>query len=90
MADDNNDPGKVNPSPKKTYKGQLIDPDHPFFMVKWRRQASAYVPLIWSGFELYMGSVLFATLFFAAGAYAYWMLIWTYKEKPVATPEKAE
>ena len=59
-----------------------IDPEHPFYAVAWRRYAIVASCFIWAGFELYLGSPMWAMLFGAAGVYAFWMLIFTYRNRP--------
>jgi hypothetical protein len=54
---------------------KIIDPDHPFFAPLWRRWATVLFALFWGAVELSMGSPAWAVLFGAAGAYAYYMLI---------------
>ena len=61
---------------------KAIDPDHPFFAVAWRRYAVVASCFVWSGVELFLGSPLWAMLFGAAGAYSFWMLIFTFGKKP--------
>jgi len=55
---------------------KLLDPDHPFFMPRWRRWATVVFPLIWACVELYLNSPGWAVLFAAAGIYAGYMLLW--------------
>jgi hypothetical protein len=57
---------------------KLIDPTHPFFRPAWRRWATALIPLAWGGFEAVTGQPMWALLFGAAGAYAFWILIATW------------
>ncbi|MDT8856924.1 hypothetical protein RNZ50_18175 [Paracoccaceae bacterium Fryx2] len=60
---------------------QLIDPNHPFFRPRWRRWATAILPIVWSGAELFwLGNPIWAAIFFTLGAYAYWVLIHTRKD----------
>jgi hypothetical protein len=59
-----------------------IDPAHPFYAVVWRRYVIVGLCIIWAGVELYLGSPLWAMLFGAAGAYAFWMLIFTFGKMP--------
>lgn len=54
---------------------KFLDPDHPFFAPMWRRWATTLLPLAWAGMELWNGSVQWALLFAAIGAYAGWMLL---------------
>lgn len=53
----------------------FLDANHPMFRRPWVRWVTALVPLAWAGFELWMGNGLWAVLFGAAGAYAFWVLI---------------
>ena len=55
-----------------------IDQKHPFYAAPWRRYAITASCFIWAGIELYLGSPLWAMLFGAAGAYCFWMLIFTF------------
>jgi hypothetical protein len=55
---------------------KLLDPDHPMFRRAWVRWATALVPIGWSALELFaFGSPGWAILFFAAGVYAFVVLI---------------
>lgn len=53
----------------------FLDHDHPMFRRVWVRWVTMLAPLGWAGFELWMGSPMWAILFAAAGAYAGWVLI---------------
>ncbi|PLL11494.1 hypothetical protein C0V75_15825 [Tabrizicola sp. TH137] len=53
----------------------FLDANHPMFRRAWVRWLTAGVPLVWAGFELWLGNPLWAVLFGAAGAYAFWVLI---------------
>jgi hypothetical protein len=55
---------------------KFLDADHPFFAPVWRRWVTVISPMIWGGVELSLGSPGWAALFGAAGAWAYWELIW--------------
>ena len=57
---------------------KFLDPAHPFFRPAWVRWATALVPLAWAGMELWSGAVLWALIFGALGAYAFWVLIVTW------------
>ncbi len=59
-----------------------IDPEHPFYAAAWRRYAIVASCFIWAGIELYLGSPMWAMLFGAAGAYAFWILIFTFGKEP--------
>ena len=54
---------------------KLLDPDHPFFALRWRRWATALFPLAWGAVELYFGNPGWAVLFGAAGVYAGYILL---------------
>ena len=56
----------------------MIDPKHPFFAPPWRRWATALLPLVWAMVELAARSPGWALLFGAMGAYAFYVLIWTF------------
>jgi hypothetical protein len=58
---------------------KLIDPAHPFFRPAWRRWATAAVPAAWGLVELTTGEPFWAILFLAAGAYAFWVLVLSWK-----------
>ena len=53
----------------------LLDPRHPFFAKPWRRWATALLPMAWGVGEAVMGSPGWAMMFFAAGAYALYVLV---------------
>ncbi len=65
---------------------KLIDPDHPFYAVVWRRYAIVATCVIWAGVELYLGSPPWAMLFAAAGAYSFWVLIFTFGKSEKDNP----
>lgn len=54
---------------------KLIDPEHPFFRIAWRRWATATVPGLWALFEFGNGNPFWGILFGAAAAYAFYVLI---------------
>jgi len=54
---------------------KLLDADDPFFRPVWRRWVTAVLPLLWGGYELWLGNPMWGLLFGAAGAYAAWVLI---------------
>jgi hypothetical protein len=56
---------------------KLLDADDPFFAPVWRRWATCVLPLLWAAFEVYSEEWLWAGLFAAAGAYAWYVLIFT-------------
>lgn len=59
---------------------KLLDPTHPFFAVKWRRWATSLLPILWAAVELASGSPGWAMLFAAIGAYAFYVLVITYRQ----------
>jgi|APEBP8051073178_1049388.scaffolds.fasta_scaffold00002_386 hypothetical protein len=61
------------PTPDNNRK--FLDPDHPFFRPVWRRWATAGFPLAWAAVELYNNNLVWAMMFGAVGAYAFWVLI---------------
>jgi hypothetical protein len=54
---------------------QILDADHPFFIPVWRRWATAILPMLWGGFEVWNDSPGWGIMFLAAGAYALYVLI---------------
>lgn len=55
---------------------KFLDRNHPFFAKPWVRWASALFPAIWGGMEFALGSPGWGVIFCAAGAYAFYMLIY--------------
>jgi hypothetical protein len=55
---------------------KIIDPDDPFFAPLWRRWATVLFALFWCAVEVSLGSPGWAVLFGAAGAYAFYVLIY--------------
>jgi len=55
---------------------KLLDPDHPFFARRWKRWATAVLPMLWGLVEFALNSPGWGVLFFAAGAYAGYILLW--------------
>ena len=54
---------------------KLLDANDPFLRPVWRRWATGVLPMIWGGVEFYYNSPGWGVLFFGAGAYALWVLI---------------
>jgi hypothetical protein len=54
---------------------KIIDPDDPFFAPVWRRWATVLFALFWGVIELFWGNPGWAMLFGAAGAFAFYVLI---------------
>jgi hypothetical protein len=68
---------------------QLIDPNHPTYRRLWVRIAIVVVCVGWGIFEFVGGGDPFwGVLALGAGAYSFYMLIWTFDPKPpeVAAP----
>lgn len=51
---------------------RLLDTDHPFFRPLWIRVLIVVFCAAWGAFEIFMGSVGWAIVFLAIGAYAAW------------------
>ncbi|MEZ7814000.1 MAG: hypothetical protein QMC17_03280 [Paracoccaceae bacterium] len=58
----------------------LIDPKHPFFRKVWVRWASVLIPFIWIFIELSGGGWGWAILMAGLAAYAFWVLIWNWRD----------
>lgn len=60
----------------------MFDLQVPFFIPLWRRVVTVAVALGWAGLELVTGSVFWAILFGAMGAWAAWQffVVWNPKE----------
>ena len=54
---------------------QLLNPDDPFFAPVWRRWATSLLPMAWGLVELWFAEPFWGILFLAAGAYAFYVLI---------------
>jgi hypothetical protein len=54
---------------------KFLDPNHPFFARVWVRWATVLLPLAWAVVEFMLNDPGWGILFFAAGAYAFYMLI---------------
>ncbi|MBB3589931.1 hypothetical protein FHX08_000275 [Rhizobium sp. BK529] len=65
---------------------QLIDPNHPAYRHLWVRILIVAVCFGWAGLEFIGGDPFWGVLAGAVGAYAFYMLIWTFDPKP---PEPA-
>jgi hypothetical protein len=69
--------------PRKSFLDSLaIDPAHPFFASKLRRHLTVWPALAWGLFEFANNQPFWGVLFVAISAYAFWVLIWTFKEAP--------
>jgi hypothetical protein len=67
---------------------QLIDPNHPAYRPLWGRILIVAVCFGWAAVELVTGDPFWAVLSGGAGAYAAYVLFWTFNPKPPAeTPE---
>jgi len=55
---------------------KFLDANHPFFAPVWRRWVTALFPLCWGIVEFWFNSPGWGVLFAAAGAYAFYVLIW--------------
>ncbi|WP_028914013.1 hypothetical protein [Pseudorhodobacter ferrugineus] len=54
----------------------FIDPNDPFFRRPATRWAAFLVPLVWAGFEAWLGSYGWALMVAGLAGYAGYMLIW--------------
>jgi hypothetical protein len=69
---------------------QLIDPSHPAYRALWVRILIVAVCFGWAVVEITTGDPFWAVLSAGAGAYAAYMLLWSYKppeDKPAETAE---
>lgn len=57
----------------------LIGAEHPFFRVKWRRQATVAAAILLAVMEVAAGSPFWAVLFGGLAGLAAWELLITYK-----------
>jgi len=55
---------------------KFLDASHPFFAPRWRRWATAGLPITWGVVEVILGNPGWAVLFIGAGAYAGYVLLW--------------
>ena len=67
---------------------QLIDPNHPAYRALWVRVLIVAVCFGWTGIEALWGDPFWAVLAAGAGAYAAYVLLWSYKPAD-PTEEKA-
>ena len=58
----------------------FIDPKHPFFQKTWARWLSFLVPFVWIFIELAYDELGWAFLMAAMASYAFWVLIWNWKD----------
>ncbi|ANM05483.1 hypothetical protein AMC78_CH03420 [Rhizobium phaseoli] len=68
---------------------QLIDPKHPTYQRLWVRIAIVAVCFGWAAVEIVGGDPFWAVLSAAAGAYAFYMLFWTFNAQPEAASPAA-
>jgi hypothetical protein len=63
---------------------KLLDLDHPFFRPLWIRMGIVVLCLVWTGLEIYGGSMSWAIVFGALGVYcAYrFFVVFNPREKP--------
>ncbi|MBB4572034.1 hypothetical protein [Rhizobium lentis] len=66
---------------------QLIDPNHPAYRRLWVRIAIVAVCFSWATVEIIGGDPFWAVISASAGAYAYYMLFWTFNPQPTAEPD---
>lgn len=69
---------------------QLIDPNHPAYQRLWVRVGIVAVCFGWAAVEIIGGDPFWAVISAAAGAYAFYMLFWTFKPQsaePVVQPD---
>ncbi|ARO25242.1 hypothetical protein CO659_09105 [Rhizobium sp. S9] len=69
---------------------QLIDPNHPAYQRLWVRVGIVAVCFGWAAVEIIGGDPFWAVISAAAGAYAFYMLFWTFKSQaaePVVLPD---
>ncbi|XAZ25842.1 hypothetical protein LVY75_26865 [Sinorhizobium sp. B11] len=64
---------------------QLIDPNHPTYRHLWVRILIVVVCFGWAIFEFIGGDPFWGVLAGGAGAYSFYMLIWTFDPKPPET-----
>lgn len=53
---------------------KFLDPFDPIFNRAWVRLLCTIPPLVWGGFEFWMGEPFWGLIFIALGAYASWQL----------------
>jgi hypothetical protein len=58
---------------------KFLDPHHQFFRTAWRRWATSLFPGAWAMVELAGGNPGWAVMFGAVAAYAFWVLVITYR-----------
>lgn len=63
---------------------QLIDPNHPAYRHLWVRLAIVAVCFGWAAVEFITGDPFWGVLSGGAGAYAFYMLFWTFNPQPPA------
>jgi hypothetical protein len=61
---------------------QLIDPNHPVYRHLWVRLAIIAVCFGWAAVEFITGDPFWGVLAGGAGAYAFYVLIWTFNPQP--------
>ncbi len=61
---------------------KLIDPAHPFYRPLWVRLLIVVFAFGWALVELANGAIFWAALFAAIGAYAAWVLLFSWTDPP--------
>ncbi|MBX5228092.1 hypothetical protein HJC06_17040 [Rhizobium sp. NLR9b] len=69
---------------------QLIDPNHPAYQRLWVRVGIVAVCFGWAAVEIIGGDPFWAVISAAAGAYAFYMLFWTFKPQQQSAEPAAE